>query len=164
MRDFSIKLSIRFLPPLPIHLASRFLHLLFPLAISIPFPKQRVSNNQMSSDEDPPSVRSPSPESKSSEVLEEVDATEEAQAPSTRITSQYMTKYERARVLGVRAMQISRNAPILVEVDANDTDPMHIAEKELLERKLPFMIRRYLPDGSYEDWKMEELVIEVEKS
>jgi len=122
----------------------------------------------MSSEEDNNS-RSASPQSKSddeqpqAEVLSEAANLSDPSVP-TRCTSQYMTKYERARVLGVRAMQISRNAPILVEVDPNDTDPMHIAEKELLERKLPFMIRRYLPDGSHEDWRMDELVIEIEKS
>ncbi len=75
-----------------------------------------------------------------------------------RITTPYMTKYERARVLGTRAMQISMNAPTLVAVE-NETDPLKIAEKELRERKLPIMIRRYLPDGSYEDWGIDELII-----
>ncbi len=122
----------------------------------------------MSSEEG--SSRSPSPGSKSDNEPPQADNLSEPAADlpdlpaPSRCTSQYMTKYERARVLGVRAMQISRNAPILVEVDPNDTDPMHIAEKELLERKLPFMIRRYLPDGSHEDWRMDELVIEIEKS
>lgn len=77
-----------------------------------------------------------------------------------RITSRYMTKYERARVLGTRAMQISRNAPVMVELSAHETDPLVIAEKELREGKMPFVIRRYLPDGSYEDWKIEELIID----
>jgi DNA-directed RNA polymerase I, II, and III subunit RPABC2 len=38
------------------------------------------------------------------------------------------------------------------------TDPLEIAEKELKEKKLPLVIRRYLPDGSYEDWKVSELL------
>ena len=122
----------------------------------------------MSSDEPDSPAASPSNHSFSNDEQENDDVRSAASAadsqPAKRVTSQYMTKYERARVLGVRAMQISRNAPILVEVDPNDTDPMHIAEKELMERKLPFLIRRYLPDGSHEDWSMEELVIEVEKS
>ena len=40
-----------------------------------------------------------------------------------------------------------------------DIDPISIAEKELHERMLPFIIRRYLPDGSYEDWDASELTI-----
>ncbi|KAL0400789.1 UNVERIFIED_CONTAM: DNA-directed RNA polymerases II, IV and V subunitA [Sesamum latifolium] len=66
-----------------------------------------------------------------------------------RKTSKYMTKYERARILGTRALQISMNAPVMVELEG-ETDPLEIAMKELRERKIPFTIRRYLPDGSYE--------------
>ena len=35
---------------------------------------------------------------------------------SKRITTRYMTKYERARVLGTRALQISMNAPVMVDI------------------------------------------------
>ncbi|KAL9252375.1 DNA-directed RNA polymerases II, IV and V subunit 6A-like protein [Drosera capensis] len=63
-----------------------------------------------------------------------------------RKTSKYMTKYERARILGTRALQISMNAPVMVELEG-ETDPLEIAMKELRERKIPFNIRRYLPDG-----------------
>lgn len=76
-----------------------------------------------------------------------------------RTTTPYLTKYERARVLGTRALQISMNAPVMVELDG-ETDPLHIAMKELKERKVPLIIRRYLPDGSYEDWAINELTIE----
>lgn len=37
-----------------------------------------------------------------------------------------MTKYERARVLGTRALQISMNAPIMVDLDANESDPLEV--------------------------------------
>ena len=70
-----------------------------------------------------------------------------------------MTKYERARVLGTRALQISMNAPVMVDI-GNETDPLKIAMKELRDRKIPMIIRRYLPDGSYEDWNLDELIIE----
>jgi DNA-directed RNA polymerase I, II, and III subunit RPABC2 len=75
-----------------------------------------------------------------------------------RITTPFMTKYERARVLGTRALQISMCAPIMVELE-NETDPLQIAMKELKARKIPLIIRRYLPDGSYEDWAIDELII-----
>lgn len=73
-----------------------------------------------------------------------------------------MTKYERARVLGTRALQIrsahsyialavtdsqpSRNAPTLVDLEG-ETDPLQIAIKELNQKKMPLIVRRYLPDG-----------------
>lgn len=78
---------------------------------------------------------------------------------SERITTKYLTKYERARVLGTRALQISMNAPVMVDLDG-ETDSLKIAEKELRERKIPIIIRRYLPDGSYEDWSVDELIVD----
>merc|ERR1719223_365482 len=76
-----------------------------------------------------------------------------------RVTTKYLTKYERARVLGTRALQISMNAPVMVDLDGL-TDPLKIAMKELRERKIPIIIRRYLPDGSHEDWKIDELIVD----
>lgn len=80
------------------------------------------------------------------------------QVDRPRITTRYLTKYEKARVLGTRALQISMNAPVMVEV-GTETDPLEIAYKELREKKIPFIIRRYLPDNSYEDWSLSELII-----
>ena len=75
-----------------------------------------------------------------------------------RTTTPYMTKYERARILGTRALQISMNAPVLVQLEG-ETDPLEIAGKELREKRVPFIVRRYMPDGSYEDWGLEELIV-----
>ena len=80
--------------------------------------------------------------------------------PSTRrITSRFMTKYERARILGTRALQISMNAPVMVNLNGM-TDPLRIAEKELEQKKIPLIIRRYLPDRTYEDWPISDLTIQ----
>lgn len=74
-----------------------------------------------------------------------------------RTTTSYMTKYERARILGTRALQISLGAPVLVEL-GDEIDPLEIAMKELKAKKIPIVIRRYLPDHSYEDWSIDELI------
>ncbi|XP_023224713.1 DNA-directed RNA polymerases I, II, and III subunit RPABC2-like [Centruroides sculpturatus] len=103
------------------------------------------------------------------ENLDEIDQNEEnvdimsaseqqPQQNQKRITTPYMTKYERARVLGTRALQIAMCAPVMVELEG-ETDPLQIAMKELKARKIPIIIRRYLPDGSYEDWGVDELII-----
>ena len=76
-----------------------------------------------------------------------------------RITSKFMTKYERARILGSRALQISKNAPLMVD-PGDESDPYKLAEMELGEKKIPYIVRRYLPDGAFEDWKVSELYIE----
>ncbi|KAG0949832.1 hypothetical protein G6F30_002023 [Rhizopus arrhizus] len=70
-----------------------------------------------------------------------------------RLTTPYMTKYERARVLGTRALQISLNSPVMIELNG-ETDALVIANRELREKRLPLIIRRYMPDGTYEDWKV----------
>ena len=74
-----------------------------------------------------------------------------------RITSTFLTKYERARILGTRALQLSKNAPPMVVPQPGETDPYKLAERELAARKIPFIVRRYLPDHTYEDWKLSEL-------
>ena len=75
-----------------------------------------------------------------------------------RMTTRYLTKYEKARVLGTRALQLSLNAPPMVELEG-ETDPLQIANKELREGKIPLIIRRFLPDGSFEDWSLDELIV-----
>ncbi len=77
-----------------------------------------------------------------------------------RETSRFLTKYEKAKILGERAIQISNGAKVMVEVEKGVWDPMIIAEKELREKKIEYIVRRYLPDGSYEDWELNELIFD----
>ncbi|KAH9255056.1 hypothetical protein BASA81_006815 [Batrachochytrium salamandrivorans] len=72
-------------------------------------------------------------------------------------TTKFLTKYERARVLGTRALQISMGAPCCVAIEG-ETDCLRIAQKELQQGKLPIIVRRFLPDNTYEDWKLEDLI------
>ncbi|CAK5090683.1 unnamed protein product [Meloidogyne enterolobii] len=91
------------------------------------------------------------------ERIQVVDSSEKV-ASTSRVTTPFMTKYERARVLGTRALQIAMGAPVMVETEG-ETDPLEIARKELKDQKIPIIIRRYLPDGSFEDWGIDELTI-----
>mmetsp|Transcript_51537 Transcript_51537/g.63041 ORF Transcript_51537/g.63041 Transcript_51537/m.63041 type:complete len:117 (+) Transcript_51537:54-404(+) len=91
------------------------------------------------------------------EVHEEGQELAPKAAEGPRKTTPYLTKYERARILGARALQISMNAPVMVTLDG-ETDPLLIAEKELIRGVIPFVIRRFLPDNTYEDWKVSELL------
>ena len=70
-----------------------------------------------------------------------------------KITTPYITKYERARILGVRATQISMNSPVMIETNGL-TDPLEIALEEYKQKKIPLIIRRPIPNGTYEDWKL----------
>ena len=59
-----------------------------------------------------------------------------------------LTRFEKARIVGARAMQISMGAPVLLDVDVKETSPISIALLELKEKILPISIRRSLPDGT----------------
>jgi DNA-directed RNA polymerases I, II, and III subunit RPABC2 len=74
-----------------------------------------------------------------------------------QIGSPKLTRFERARILGARALQISLGAPILVELPAKISDPIDIALAELKEEVLPMTIRRALPDGSHQDIALGDL-------
>jgi DNA-directed RNA polymerase I, II, and III subunit RPABC2 len=74
-------------------------------------------------------------------------------------TIPYLTKYERARILGQRAKQIETGAKPLVKVPENIIDGYIIAELELKEKKIPFIIRRPIPGGACEYWNLRDLEI-----
>ena len=61
-----------------------------------------------------------------------------------------VTRFEKARIIGARALQISMGAPILVDA-AENTNPIDIAMSELEANILPITIRRTLPDGTFQD-------------
>ena len=82
---------------------------------------------------------------------------------SERVTTPFLTRFERARLLGTRALQISMNAPVLVPLEG-EMDPLQIALKELQYKVIPIKIRRYLPDGSFEDWSLDELEVDMERA
>jgi len=76
-----------------------------------------------------------------------------------RIGPPKLTKYERARIIGVRALQVSLGAPILIKLNENTPkDPLVIAEKELELGVLPIIIRRRTPGGEYQDIPLKYLV------
>ena len=62
-----------------------------------------------------------------------------------------LTRFERARIVGARALQIAMGAPILVEPPKALANPIDIAIQELESGILPITIRRTLPDETYQD-------------
>jgi DNA-directed RNA polymerase I, II, and III subunit RPABC2 len=62
-----------------------------------------------------------------------------------------LTRFERARIVGARALQIAMGAPIIIEVPEARGGPIDIALLELESGILPITIRRTLPDGTYQD-------------
>ena len=76
--------------------------------------------------------------------------------PEERITKPFLFDFERVRILGERAKQISMGAkPMLKNIETYD--PKRIAKMELEQKVLPLIILRELPDGRIEKWKVSEL-------
>ena len=74
-------------------------------------------------------------------------------------TLPFITKYERARVIGERAHQINMGAKPTVEVAQDLIDGYQIAMIEFEQKKLPFIIKRPLPNGGCEYWKVKDLEV-----
>ena len=74
-------------------------------------------------------------------------------------TKPFLTKYERAKILGVRAEMIASGDKPLVKVPAGISDAYQIALLEYKEKRIPLLIRRMNPDGSVEDWSLKDLVL-----
>lgn len=72
-------------------------------------------------------------------------------------TLPFLTKYEKARILGQRAKQIETGAKPFVRVPENIIDAYVIAELELKEKKIPFIIKRPIPGGAFEYWNVKDL-------
>ena len=69
-----------------------------------------------------------------------------------------LTRFEKARVIGARALQIAMGAPPLIEVDKSTNSPIDIAIMELNEKVLPISIRRTLPDGTSQNIPLKYLL------
>ena len=67
-----------------------------------------------------------------------------------------LSKFEKVRILGQRAEQISMGAPPLVDIKGL-TDALSIAEKEFREKKIPFIVERSYPDGTIRKTKLSDM-------
>jgi DNA-directed RNA polymerase I, II, and III subunit RPABC2 len=78
---------------------------------------------------------------------------------SERITLPKLTKYERVRLIGTRAKQISLGAKVMIK-NTTGLNPIEIAKLELEHKIIPMKIKRVLPDNKVEIWKLSELDID----
>lgn len=62
-----------------------------------------------------------------------------------------LTRFERARIIGARSLQIAMGAPPFIPLEKKYRDAIEIATAELEEEALPISIRRTLPNGEYQD-------------
>ena len=73
-------------------------------------------------------------------------------------TKPIMTKFEKAKILGIRSEMLSSGALSTIDLPKNIDNSYDIAKMELEQKKVPLIVRRYLPDGSIEDWRVSELI------
>ena len=62
-----------------------------------------------------------------------------------------LTRFEKARIMGARALQLSFGAPSFIEIPKNATTSLEIAMEELKQRVIPIVIKRTLPNGDYQN-------------
>lgn len=74
-------------------------------------------------------------------------------------TYPFLTNYERTKCISFRASQIASGARPYVLVPEGVTDAYTIAKMELEAKRLPFIIKRPLPDGSFEAWRLSDLIV-----
>lgn len=68
-----------------------------------------------------------------------------------------LSKYEKTKIIGIRVCQLNKGAEPYIKLEKRILDNALIAEKELKEKKLPFIIMRPLPNGSAEYWNVNDL-------
>ena len=73
--------------------------------------------------------------------------------PRIKIGAPRLTRFEYARILGARALQIAMGAPLLIDLGPEDeeSDPLALALREIKANVLPIAVRRSLPDGTIQD-------------
>ena len=73
-------------------------------------------------------------------------------------TYPFLTIYERTKIIGLRANQLSQGARPFIVVPPEITDVKDIARLELAQKRLPYIIKRPLPNGTYEFWRLQDLM------
>ena len=77
-----------------------------------------------------------------------------------KITRPVLTKFEYTRIIGERTAQLQQGADPMIDLRKhNISHCREIAELELEQKRIPLIIRRFLPDGNHEDWRLSELII-----
>jgi len=70
-----------------------------------------------------------------------------------------LTRYEKSKIIGLRATQINSGSELFIKAPANIIDGITLATMELKQKKIPFIIRRPLPNGKNEYWDIKDLDI-----
>jgi DNA-directed RNA polymerase I, II, and III subunit RPABC2 len=75
------------------------------------------------------------------------------------VTYPFLTLYERTKILSLRASQLAHGSPPFIDVPEYLTNVYEVAKAELEAKRLPYVLKRPLPDGTYEYWRLADLMI-----
>lgn len=119
------------------------------------------SGSSTDDEDETPSQHLPATEAPFDDVVTGMDVPTipEVEVPKDeRITKPFLTKYEKTRIIGTRAQQISDGSMPMVAYKEDETiDPVELAVKELRSKTTPLVLRRKFPGGRFETWKISEL-------
>ena len=77
---------------------------------------------------------------------------------STKKTSPFLTKFEKTKLIGIRAQMISKGSEPVIDVPPHIEDSIEIAELEFKQKKIPLFIKRYITNTEYEIWRPEDML------
>jgi DNA-directed RNA polymerase subunit K/omega len=80
-------------------------------------------------------------------------------ADSNHRTYPFLTNFEKTKIIGLRANQLSKGSIPFISVPKHITDVKDIAKLELEQKRLPYIIKRPLPNGQFEYWRLSDLLI-----
>jgi DNA-directed RNA polymerase subunit K/omega len=83
----------------------------------------------------------------------------DGQADAKHRSVPFLTQYEKTKILGFRTNQLSQGARAYIAVPEHVTDLREIARLELEARRLPIILKRPMPDGTFEKWRLSDLLI-----
>jgi DNA-directed RNA polymerase I, II, and III subunit RPABC2 len=74
-------------------------------------------------------------------------------------TYPFLTLYEKTKIIGLRANQLSKGARPYIPVPDHISSVRDIARMELEQKRLPFIVKRPMPNGTYEYWRLSDLIL-----
>jgi DNA-directed RNA polymerase subunit K/omega len=74
-------------------------------------------------------------------------------------TYPFLTNFEKTKIIGLRANQLSKGSIPFIDVPKHINDVRDIARLELEQKRLPFIVKRPLPNGTFEYWRLQDLMI-----
>ena len=96
-----------------------------------------------------------------SEILFDTNETIYTLLKNHKTTKPYITKYEYAKIIGISAQQIETGRVPSIEIPPSIINPIEMAEYELANKATPFIIKRKLPNNTFEYWTIDQLELNI---